>query len=364
MYRRLFLKGICILAVVLWGATLFADSLEELGNDVLRSASEKLHADFKDKNTACLTNAGYVAHQGKETWIFYDLFLEKASISLGKGNLLPVHTPANEDLWFAFVQKKAPTKLMMVYVSFEDDSISVSEPVNVYVAKSGSFKPAEAVAGERAFSIVTLANGWADGSPRDLLHGSLFHDHFCCGVATGYFVVKFIEDHLPPTGRQKYTYIGAPAWCQDDYIIRQLNLTPGKSGYYTMQYPWDRPWKTKEKTYDNLGGIVVLFDAEAAKGNAYALRFDWRWDEFKKYIGKPDLALDWKTQPWLHVWYNRFLLKNTERVGDFVSIAKEKTLEGRSDYDRLTQMGANPLKEVLGDDPSWAQNQAERRKEK
>jgi len=331
----------------------WALSMEKLGEEVLKSAYTELKAPFTDTNIACLTNAGYVKYRGQSTRMLYDVFSEKAGISHGKANLLPVHASPEDALWFAFVRKNSAKELLMVYVSLDEQGIHATEAINIYADKHWSFKPVEDVVGGKAFSIITIANGWAGDIPKDMIYGSLFHDHFCCGVATGYFTVRFIQRHIPLRNAEKYTYIGAPAWCQDDYIINYLNLTPGKHGYYAMQYPWNRPWKTSEQSYDKLGGIIIAFDHIAGKGKAYLLRFDWREDDFRKFVGEPGLKLDWKDQPWLHVWYNKFFFKNSERIEDFVSVLKDRELRSKEDFNRMVGLGANPLQEILGEDKTW-----------
>ena len=170
---------------------------------------------------------------------------------------------------------------------------------------------------------------------------------------SGYHTANYIKQHIPLAEGERYIYMGAPAWCQDDYLITAMNLTPGKHGYYTMAYPWYRPWKTEGKTYDRLGGIVIRYSDTADNGWAYLLRFDWRWDEFKAFLQMPEVALDWKNQPWLHVCYNRFSMQHLNDPGYFVSVIKRIQLNNQADLGRLINMGANPLQEMLGPDRTW-----------
>jgi len=215
------------------------------------------------------------------------------------------------------------------------------------------FGPFEATFGPRAFSLVTLANGWADRVPEDILAAALFHDHLCCGVFTGRFTVAFLRHRLPLSDGQHYVWIGAPAWCQDDYIQRALNLTPGKHGYVKMAYPWWRPWKTAAETFDRLGGVAIRWDPKRERGTALVLRFDWRHDDFRRFVDRPALELDWKGQPWLHVAYNRFFLRHLDRPADFVSVIRQVELASRPELDALVNLGANPLARLLGNDPTW-----------
>jgi len=330
--------------------------IQKLGKQAIQKGLAVLDTSPEDPMLACLTNAGYVPYRNRSTRILYDVISENSQISLGRGNLLPVHTRWNEEPWLAMVRKVSETELMLTHTPLEPGGPAFSKPLNVRVKKGDSFERFKAALGKKAFSLVTLANGWADGIPEGLMTGALFHDHLCCGVFSGYFTAKFIQTQLPLATGQRYIYIGAPAWCQDDYLMRPLNLTPGKHGYYTMDYPWSRPWKTKGEVYPSLGGILIRFDGKRRTGQANLLCFDWREDDFKQFVGMPELKLDWKNQPWLHIWYNKFFLSHLDRPGKFVSVLKVKELKSQQDLDRLIKMGANPLAEILGPDEEWMAN--------
>ncbi len=331
-----------------------ADKLDGLGREAVRTALNRLQASPDSPGLACLTNAGYSIPGGQSTRFLYDVIASEAAISLGRGNLLPVHTGADDGLWFAFVQKKGEHELNMVYeILAEDGTLKTEGPLNVYVDQGRDFADFKTVLGPRAFALVTLANGWADGQPEDLLQGALYHDHFCCGVATGYLTARYILGQIPLAEGEKYIYVGAPGWCQDDYLMYYFNLTPGKHGYFIMDYPWSRPWKTAEATYEGLGGVIIKYDRKKQAGKAYVLRFDWRFEDFKKFLGQPDLKIDWGGKPWLHVLYNRFFLQNMAHPEMFVSVIKTLDIQGQEGLKKLTGLGANPLREILGEDPTW-----------
>jgi formylmethanofuran dehydrogenase subunit E-like metal-binding protein len=258
-----------------------------------------------------------------------------------------------EPLYFAFLKKEGPDKLLMTYLTLGKDGLSASPALNIHFAPGVSLQQFAPALGPQTFNLVSLANGWAMGLPEDLMRGSLRHGHYCCGVFTGYFTARFIEKNMPVKPGQKLVYIGAPAWCQDDYLIDYLGLTPGTGGYMTMALPWWRSWKTKDRTYQNLGGVVVRWDDKAKNGEAWVLSFDWHYAEFRRFLGRPDAKLDWKGQPWLHMAYNRFFLSKLDDPGYFVSILKSKKIEGQEEYNRITAMGANPLDAILGEDPTW-----------
>lgn len=355
MKTRFLMIALCLGLCLGTGAVAASDKtdIQKLGKQAIQKGLSVLKTGPDDPMLACLTNAGYVSHQGRSTRILYDVISENSQISLGRGNLLVVHTRWDEKPWLALVRKVSETELMLTHTLLEPAGPAFSKPLNVRVNKGDSFERFKAVLGKKAFSLVTFANGWADGIPEGLMTGALFHDHLCCGVFSGYFTAKFIQARLPLATGQRYIYIGAPAWCQDDYLMRPLNLTPGKHGYYTMGYHWSRPWKTKDGVYPNLGGILIRFDGKRQTGQASLLCFDWREEDFKQFVGMPELKLDWQNQPWLHVWYNKFFISHLDSPEKFVSVLKVKDLKSQRDLDRLIKMGANPLAEILGPDEAW-----------
>lgn len=324
--------------------------MEAVGTAVVNAAKKAL-----GPNTiqACLTNAQWARLENRPCHPLFDLFSRQAGVSLGNDSLLPLHGRWGEAPWAAFISRPGPDRLLMVLVRITSQGSDISGPLNVRVKGPTDFSSFEQAFGRQAFALVTLANGWADRFPHEILAGGLFHDHLCCGVFTGYFTARYILDRFPLSKGQAYTYLGVPSWCQDDLIISALNLTPGKGGYVTMAYPWNRPWKTGAATYENLGGIVVRRDGRTGGGQAWVLSFDWRFPEFRQYAGLREGPLDWKNQPWLHVAYNRFLAGRLDRPRDFVSVVKTARLETASEIQDLVRLGANPLEILLGPDTSW-----------
>ncbi|EMS81338.1 FmdE family protein [Desulfotignum phosphitoxidans] len=327
--------------------------MEKMGMDAVAAAKKALSPGQID---VCLTNAGSALLDNQSCGILLDVFSGESGVSLGQGSLLTVHRAWGEPPWAAFVSQPSPKELNMVLVRITAQGPDLKGPLNVWVDKETDFTPFYEILGKEAFSLVTLANGWADKVPPQVLFGSLFHDHLCCGVFTGYFTSRYILEQFPLTEGQGYIYIGTPAWCQDDLIMNMLNLTPGKHGYVTMAYPWSRPWKTADAVYNNLGGIVVRKDGPAGGGTAWVLSFDWQWDKFQKFAGLSQDKPDWKNDPWLHVMYNRFFTRHLDRPSEFVSVIKSRKLETKEEVDTLVRLGANPLEILLGKDSSWPES--------
>jgi|GEM_PF-3536715 len=324
-----------------------------LGQRALMHAMETLSASPFDEGLTLVTNAGYVKHQGESTGPILDTVTRLSAISRGAGNLLSVHARFDEPLFMVFVHRKGPKELSAVSLTLDGDELVASEVFNLWVGPGTSFAPFQEILGKKSFAIVTLANGRYDRVPEELLQGALFHDHFCCGVATGYFTTGYILSQLPLRDGESYTYIGVPAWCQDDYIVRHLNLTPGKKGYLSMIYPYNRPWKSNGTTWDQLGGVVIRFNSTTHKGDASVLSFQWKTGAFLESLGLSQSDLNWKENPWLHVCYNRWIFSQPPSPEEFVSTHKTIPLNSTDDFNALTRMGANPLSVILGEDTEW-----------
>ncbi|MCB2228213.1 MAG: hypothetical protein KQH53_16150 [Desulfarculaceae bacterium] len=316
-------------------------------------ATQRLGALDKPASVACLTNAGYATYKNQSTLPLYDELARLTAISPGRGNLLVRPGAPQEALYLMFLKKDGPDKLMMTFLTDRGGTLTAGPAMNIHVGVGTSFKPFGKALGPHAFNLVTLANGWAMGLPHDLMRAALRHGHLCCGVTTGYFTARYIAEHMPLKPGQRYVYIGAPAWCQDDYITDYLRITPGTHGYLTMSYPWSRPWKSEGRTYRNLGGVVIRWDPKAQKGRAWVLSFDWHFDAFRQYLGKPKLKLDWRSMPWLHTECDRWFMTKLDQPGYFVSVIKSVPIQDKAQLEGLTRLGANPLQVLLGPDPSW-----------
>ena len=344
-----------LLSVLLCAAPAWAgsDGVAKLAEQAVSLAAARLGPLDQPASVACLTNAGYATYESQSTLGLYDDLARLTAISPGRGNLLVRPARPQEPLYLMFIKKDGPGKLMMTFLTDKAGKLTASPALNIHVGVGTSFKPFAEVLGPRAFNLVSLANGWSMGLPHDLVRAALRHGHLCCGVTTGYFTARYIAKHMPLGPGQRYVYIGAPAWCQDDYITDHLRITPGTHGYLTMSYPWSRPWKSGGRTYRNLGGVVIRWDPKAKKGTAWVLSFDWHAEAFLKYLGQPKLKLDWRSMPWLHTECDRWFMTKLDQPDYFVSVIKKASIEDQAQYDRLTRLGANPLEVLLGPDPTW-----------
>ena len=321
--------------------------LQDEATHALRLAMTRLGNPTDSQNMVCLTNAGYVMVQGEGTLTLCKAVRDVCGISADTGNILRVHSDLDAPLYFALAHKTGPDTLPLVMISQQRATFTVSEPLDVYVKKGKSLEAFKSL-GPFGFSVVSIANGWANDFPEDLLQGALYHDHLCGGISTGFLTVSYIKKHLPLSKNQRYTYIGTPGWCQDDYIATAMNLTPGKRNYLSMKYQWNEVWKTAEKEYTSLGGLVIRYDQKSQKGDATLLQFDWHRDDFARFVDDPIMGLTKRSNPLLHVYLSSFFLADREHPEKFLSIAAIKPVNNQADFDDLTAIGANPLEAMLG----------------
>lgn len=339
--------SLCYFALPTGRAWAGLDLLTSEAAGALTEAMVKLGNPKDTQHMVCLTNAGYAMYQGQDTQALFKTIRDVSGLSADTGHILGVHTDLAAPLYFALVHKAGPDTLPLVMVLQNGATFKVSKPMDAYAKKGVSMKDFKFL-GRFAFSVVSIANGWANNFPKDLIRGALYHDHLCGGVSTGFLTVNYIKEHLPLSKGQRYTYMGLPAWCQDDYIITAMNLTPGKGGYLSMKFHWTDVWKTADREYANLGGLVIRYDSEAEKGDATLLKFDWHRDELVKFINDPGLDINQKGNPLVHVYCSKFFIAHKDHPEKFLSVMAAKQIKGKADLKKLVGLGANPLEEMLG----------------
>jgi formylmethanofuran dehydrogenase subunit E-like metal-binding protein len=322
-------------------------ALEDDASQALHVAMARLGNPTDPIRLVCLTNAGYTQVQGEGTLTLCKTVRDACGISADTGNILRVHSDLDAPLYFALAHKTGPDTLPLVMISRQGAGFTVSRPLDVYVKKGKSFETFKSL-GPRAFSVVSIANGWANDFPEDLLQGALYHDHLCGGISTGFLTVSYIKQQLPLAENQRYTFVGMPGWCQADYIATAMNLTPGKRSYLSMKYQWNEVWKTSGKAYTSLGGLVIRYDPKAHQGDATLLKFDWRREDFARFVNDPSIDPEQRRNPLLHVYLSRFFLADRKHPEKFLSVAATQPIACQADFDRLTAMGANPLEVMLG----------------
>lgn len=300
----------------------------------------------KPADLLVLTNAGFAVIDGDTTEACLDGLSEATGCTLGRGNLLAVHSAREKPLWFLFFDKVSGKAVYCepdpLFPSTQPFKRLASENIgkNRLLADPGSWnaKVRAKVFGGNEFSIVTIANVVAEGVPFDFVQAVLFHDHLCPGVTSGYLIANYLSSHLPlRSPAERYYIIALPPWCKDDALQVLLNTTPGKSGLAVIPMN-DADKETLIPEAKNLAGIYIRWDGKSKTGDGLVLGFDF--DKAAAMSGNDmNKGFPWESRLKLDLWFSRYL----DQPDLFVSVIKQFTLavgEEPADYARP---GVNPL---------------------
>lgn len=238
---------------------------------LIRQGMQDLGAEKGSPHLCALTNATYVKLKGRTTQEYVDVIQEETGCSVGRGNLLFFHRPVSYPL--------------IVAIHGEDNG----ETVVITQSAGGTSKVRFNIKGDAAadpkrygeimtvlkgdtFSIVTILTSHARGAPYDFLKCCEYHNHYCPGVTSGYFIAKLIEGRYPLGKDEQYTWFACPPWCKDDAISTMLDLTPGKRNLYVKELAEAQATQGPRGRW---AGIIVIWNTEKKKGKAIALQFDW-----------------------------------------------------------------------------------------
>ncbi|BBO85448.1 hypothetical protein DSCO28_60140 [Desulfosarcina ovata subsp. sediminis] len=143
-------------------------ALQDEAINALKQAMTRLDNPTDVNNIVCLTNAGYAMVQDEGTLMLCKTVRDVCGVSADTGNILRVHSDLDAHLYFALAHRTGPDTLLLVMVSHNGETFMVSEKLDVYVKKGNSFESLKLL-GPQAFSVVSIANGWANDFPEDLL---------------------------------------------------------------------------------------------------------------------------------------------------------------------------------------------------
>lgn len=252
----------------------------------------------KDNNLLVLTNAGNVRVNNLESNSCLDALTVATNCTIGKGNLLTIHSNSKEKLYFFFFHAKTGKAVYLEVdcnvlktkngqVSYNQAMLKKDKDLFSYQALSNIGFSQIAVEPEkwekkvknkifhgREFALITMANLWANGAPIELVRSAQFHDHLCPGVTAGYFLANYLLEKFPLSAEESYYIIASPAWCKDDALQVILNTTVGKQTM--LVYPLSESDKkcllpeAKDAT-----GFYFIYDKNLKIGKGIVLGFDW-----------------------------------------------------------------------------------------
>lgn len=327
------LNAVCALA---------AEDMRQL----IRQGMKEIGAEKGHSDLCVLTDASYVKLQGKTTEGYLDMIREETGCSIGKGDLLlfqrPVYHPLvialhREDSGAAVVITQKGEKAERVQFNIKGDSAADPE-------RYGAIK--KMLKGD-TFSIVTILSSHTRGAPYDFLKCCQYHNHYCPGVTSGYFIARLIQEKYPTGPGEQYVWFACPPWCKDDAVSTVLDLTPGKRSIYIKELAEGQPAEGEKGRW---AGIMVVWNAKAKKGKAIAFQFDWN----KVYKAGGITAADFspkggKSNPAFFTARIRCswaMIPHLDRPEMFVTAAREVEISPDM-LKRMKRAGENPY-EVIG----------------
>ena len=344
-----------------------------LGCRASEFAMENMSFEKYDPNILAMTDAGYAVVNGKRTENCIDGIMATTGCTVGKGNLLVIHRSRQRPLWFAFFDKttgdclylevnnsvfdKSTGNPMMpsdeeLFAMIVKENVSPDRLLNVSYAPIWNEKMRTGIFGggsgpfTNEFTFMTIPNVWAkgNGSPRELLAASQFHNHICPGLTAGYFILEYLDEYLPlERPSQRYQVIAIPPYCKDDVLQWNLEATIGNKNYVAKDLTEEQQGRLPANA-KNVAGIFIRWDSATGTGDGLVLAFNWTkaceisefpYEDFWKF----------GTYRW---WFGR--LKMDLDMMDYID-EPETVVETIMDFDvnskeellNLKSAGVNPL---------------------
>ena len=306
------------------------------------------------KNLLVVTNAGYAKVDDQSSAPCLDALTAVTGCTVGKGNLLIVHSATITPLYFfvydslsgraAYLEVDKNTKIGGTSFTqmLDKKNLFAHQAVETVMASKLIANPEiwdkklkNRIFNGREFSLVSIANLWVDKAPSDLMQAALFHDHFCPGVTAGYYLAQFLLEKYPLADNQSYHIIASPAWCKDDAFQVMLNCTVGK---HSMEvYPLsDSDKQCLVPEAKDATGIYFVYNKQTKTGKGVVLGFDW--DKLCKESG----INAWRDYMQCDLWMNRHL----SDYARYVTVIKEFDLDQGSAPGDYIGPSINPWKKL------------------
>lgn len=319
---------------------------------IKREASEVLEVRQKE-NLLTVTNASFVRLGVEETLPLLDLLYEQLGCSFGRKNLILLRSNLLHPFYLFFFNREKEKagyvelnpKLTLKNLESRRQEEIFSRIMVTDLGREDLLKnPAlwdkrfkEKVFGGNETRLVSVSFLWMEGLPQEILKAMELHDHLCPGLLSGYFIVKFVLEEIPPQEEMDYFVIGSPVWCKEDLIQSYLNATPGKRNMVILALSDKEREHLKDK---NAAGIFFQFRRKSGGGKILVPGFDWKRLEEDAGVKREGL-------PWL--WRLKLSLFMARHLGEYkkyvYSIKKGEMEQGETLEDYFS-IGLNPWKRI------------------
>jgi formylmethanofuran dehydrogenase subunit E-like metal-binding protein len=290
---------------------------------------------------------------GEETLSILDPIYEQLGCSQGRGNLILLRSePHHPHYLFFFNREKEKAAYFEINSKLRLENLENKKQEEIFsriivtdLSREELFKnpmrwekrSKEKIFGGNEVRLISVSFLWMEGLPQEVIKAAEIHDHICPGLLSGYFIVKFVLEELPPREGMDYFIIGSPVWCKDDMIQSMLNMTPGKRNFVVL------PLTDKEKEHlkdKNAAGIFLQFDRKMGGGKGLVIGLDW--DKFQGDAGVKREGFPWE-------WRLRLALYMARHLKDYqkyVYVIKKFDMEKGERPETYFSLGINPWKKI------------------
>jgi formylmethanofuran dehydrogenase subunit E-like metal-binding protein len=163
---------------------------------LIRQSMHELGVEKGNPDLCALTDATYVKLKGKTTEEYVDIIQQETGCSIGSGKLLFFHRPVGHFLIIAIHREDSGETVVMVDGGDGANKVRFNIKGNTAADPKQYGEIMKRLKGD-TFSIVTILTSHAKGAPYDFLKCCEYHNHYCPGVTSGYFIAKLIQEKYP-----------------------------------------------------------------------------------------------------------------------------------------------------------------------
>ncbi|NWF93644.1 MAG: hypothetical protein HXY46_12050 [Syntrophaceae bacterium] len=311
-----------------------------LGTKAANQAIKRLGTGYGER-ILLITNAGHVRIGGMDSSPVLDALVKATGATQGKGNLLSLHDAPDKPLFFFFYDA---THGEAVYIesqgfpgtpfskeAFEKGLLALSQKPEVFEQKVK-----DKVFGGNEFRLLMITWLWDRGISMELRNAILFHDHFCPGVTSGYYIAKYLCNEFPVSKGESYYIIASPPYCKDDALQAILNATVGKRSMAVIPLS-ESDMACLSAEAKDAAGIYFRYNRKEKKGNGIVLGF--LWDRLRSAAGfttgrKASLTDTLKLTQWM--------IEHEDEYKSYIRVIKEIPLEGGLTPEDFARPDVNP----------------------
>lgn len=202
-------------------------------NNVFNKAVRSIKASA-GKNVLVITNAGYGSLDGNSSESMIDEISAGTGCTPGQKSLLTVHTPYYEPFWATVINTDTFNSCFIKSSGKNFVKTNLNLSPKVILTPAGWSTAHKTAAGNRLFSIVSIALAANADANWNMLRAAELHDHFCPGLNAGFIVQAYMEKTFPLSNGDKYVFVGAPPMCALDALQSLDGATAGKKGVFSM----------------------------------------------------------------------------------------------------------------------------------